>query len=105
MLSPKNTNTGPFSQGELKAQLGMKEVVTRDIQECANICSANNPKCNTWTFYPNYADSATGVKRGVCLLGNVRQPEYMTLTPHDNGAISGFALNSLSTENRRFLFG
>lgn len=38
-------------------------------------------------------------------MGNVREPYYQTLTPHDNGAISGFALTSLSNEIHRFLFG
>ena len=65
---------------------------------------------NAFTFTPNYTteeatDDQDGKWAGTCSIGHVREPYYQTLTPENNGAISGFALTSLSTEIHRFLFG
>jgi hypothetical protein len=90
------------------------------MQACANACSAaaaefarvsHNPYAgaNAFTFWPDYSTtqqlSGQKVTPGMCVIGHVREPFYQTLTPHDNGAISGFALSSMSRENQRFLFG
>lgn len=105
IISPKNTNTGPFSFGACSKE--PVSIIVENMQQCADACSNMAPLANAWTFYPNY--TSDNIKRGswngVCLIGNVREPFYQTLTPHDNGAMSGFALTSLSTENHRFLFG
>jgi hypothetical protein len=106
ILSPKNTTTGPYSFKGNDRQ-GPITAVVDNMQQCADFCSHMSPQANAWTFYPNYTTQNTekGTWNGLCLIGNVRVPYYQTLTEHDNGAISGYALTSLSTENHRFLFG
>jgi hypothetical protein len=90
----------------------------KNMQECADMASASQsyPQfeagANAWTFHPDYTidqltDETTNQRNnwpGTCSLGHVREPYYQTLTPTDNGAISGFALPSLSREIQRFLF-
>jgi len=126
IISPKNVTTGPFSIPPLSPQSGVPAVETRrvrDMQQCADLAAqrTNLPGLggayagvNAWTFYPDYTakeatDDIMGLQQdrwaGTCALAHVREPYYQTLTPAENGAISGFALNSLSRQVQNFLFG
>jgi len=112
IISAKNVTTGPFAHGSCATQ-----VPVRNMQECADLAamhangsfpaSAPYGGANAWTFHPDYTTSqvTSTEASGTCSLGHVREPYYQTLTPQDNGAISGFALPSLSREIQRFLFG
>lgn len=89
---------------------GSQPVWVENMNACAQMCSVNAAPfgpysgSNAWTFWPDYQNGRVG-PGGMCVIGHVREPYYQDLTPHDRGAISGFALTSLSTENQRFLFG
>ena len=98
------------------------------MQQCADVCAQESSRpfgpytgANAWTFRPDYSvatygagtangdtseesreDEGRGGWGGTCSLGHVREPYYQTLTPHDNGAISGFALTSLSAKYTDF---
>lgn len=109
ILSPKNTTDGPYSKTfRVGVPYGTVAFRVKNMEECANACSTTNFShrgTNAFTFWPDYKVASSGNWPGTCTVGHVREPYYQTLTPQDNGAISGFALTSLSTENHRFLFG
>lgn len=104
-----------FSSGNTSAQISRTRAFpVTSMQQCADICSAQGKLgptrysgSNAFTFWPEYTSEAAlnTPTPGMCVIGHVREPYYQTLTPHDNGAISGFALTSSSRENHRFLFG
>jgi len=121
IISPKNVTTGPYSFASGRGQ-GETRIVSfpvKNMQQCANAAAGQmSPMgpytgANAWTFHPDYTieqatDELTNERdewSGTCSIGHVREPYYQTLTPADNGAISGFALPSLSREIQRFLFG
>lgn len=95
-----------------------------NIQECVDACSRTSSLfgpytgSNAFTFWPDYTSASmlgassrnpdnikNGSVPGMCVVGQVREPYYQTLSPSDNGAISGFSAMSLSREIQRFLFG
>lgn len=81
------------------------------MQQCADACAAGatpfgpHSGANAWTYWPDYRDIDGGGAGGTCVIGHVREPFYSELTSRDRGAVSGFALTSLSRERHRFLFG
>jgi len=117
VISSKNVTTGPFSLGTGSA--GVEKFPVKNMQQCADMAAQRAQEfgpytgVNAWTFHPDYnIEQATNTPidqrdnwSGTCSMGHVREPYYQTLTPSDNGAISGFALTSLSREVQRFLFG
>ena len=119
LLSPKNVTSGPFAFHPARANPTVASFQVASMQECANAASKlSHPMgpytgVNAWTFHPQYttANAANGSAAGqgpwpgTCRVGNVREPYFQTLTPHDNGAISGYNVATLSTENHRFMFG
>lgn len=130
IVSPRNTTTGPFSRTDNSSDAVVVETFpVRNMQECADRAANRAPfmvspsggsvgaygGVNAWTFFPKYTQSTVagaairpGPARnqpGQCALVNVREPYYQTLTPTENGAISGFATNSLANTIQRFLFG
>ena len=107
-----------FSTANTSAQVSRSEAFpVSSMQQCAAMCSKNARPAgasrysgsNAFTFWPDYTSSNALTSNdgtpGQCVIGHVREPFYQTLTHHDNGAISGFGLTSLSRENHRFLFG
>jgi len=116
IISSKNVTTGPYANSP---HTRVERFRVENMQECANLAAtrANSQGgpytgANAWTFHPDYTigeatDELSNQRdnwSGTCSLGHVREPYYQTLTPADNGAISGFAQSSLSREIRRFLF-
>jgi hypothetical protein len=120
VISSKNITTGPFSFGNVSAA-AVESFPVQNMQQCADAAarrsqgSSTGPYTgvNAWTFHPDYSieqatDELISQRNdwpGTCSVGHVREPYYQTLTPSDNGAISGFGLTSLSREVQRFLFG
>ena len=107
-----------FSTANTSAQVNRSEPFpVSSMQQCATLASQYSRPAmatrysgsNAWTFWPDYTSSNALTSNkgtpGMCVIGHVREPFYQTLTPHDNGAISGFSLTSQSRENHRFLFG